>query len=203
MQGHRRPLGTTPHRSWPSRRRAYRRSWCSWPRPGWSAAGAVDPTLCDGADPATAVAVPVHISPVCPQNEEARQKPAEQRPEQHSAPSVQSLFSVLQSVLSGWQVTSHLPLQQPALLAHAWLSGVQAGRLRLRSTHVAKQQSAGATQAAPVCRQVVSVLVVVVVRPCPRGRPCSRRSQRRHSLRCHCHRCRLACSRPWMTHTQQ
>jgi hypothetical protein len=92
-----------------------------------------------------------HTSPFWMHQDEARQKPPEHMPEQHCAPVVQGLLSVLQVVLSGVQAPMvHLPLQHSALLVHTLVSAVHVvGRLQTPPMHAPEQQSDACVHAAP------------------------------------------------------
>jgi hypothetical protein len=83
-------------------------------------------------------------SPSCEQNEEASlQTPPAQSFEQQSAPSVQALPAVLQLVLRGTQVPSHLPLQHWSPLVQAWLSCTQASAAQEPLSQRMLQHSSG------------------------------------------------------------
>jgi hypothetical protein len=102
--------------------------------------------------------VPVaHASPACPQNDAAWHVPLVQREEQHCAPEVQPLPSVLQVALS----VAHLPpvhvwLQQSPLTVQASPSEVHAGYAHREPAQSPLQQSPFEVHAAPNLRQLPS-----------------------------------------------
>jgi hypothetical protein len=93
-------------------------------------------------------------SPFWMHQDEARQKPPEHLPEQHCAPVVQGLLSVLQEVLSGAQApVVQLPLQHCALLVQALVSAVHVvGRLQTPPMHAPEQQTEDCVHAPPTCK---------------------------------------------------
>ena len=118
------------------------------------------PSVC----PVAMVQVPVqqsepeaHASPACPQKDAAWQVPPLQSEEQHCAPDVQPLPSVLQVALS----VAHLPpvhvwLQQSPLTVQASPSEVQAGYAHKEPAQSPLQQSPFEVHAAPNLRQLPS-----------------------------------------------